>query len=59
MLQHERKRMLQRLDAYRRLLDITTDKLARDAIQHQLERLEARLAEMDKAAAEGGLTHRD
>ena len=43
--------MLQRLESYRRLLAITTDQLARNAIQYQVERLEARLAEMDRAAA--------
>jgi hypothetical protein len=49
MSDHERERLAQRLQGYQRLLELTTDRLARDAIEQQ----RTKLAELlDKMAAE-------
>jgi hypothetical protein len=49
-MDQERLRLVRRMDAYKRLLEITTDQLARDAIEQQTMGLADRIRELDKSA---------
>jgi hypothetical protein len=50
MATHEREALVRRVEAFKWMLALTTDRLAREAIEHQVATPEARLVEMDGAA---------
>jgi replicative DNA helicase len=49
-MDQERLRLVRRMDAYKRLLEITTDELARDAIEQQTTGIATRIRELDEAS---------